>query len=122
MPLAYPFIFDRSGRTAATDDATHVRDLIEQILLSAPGERVMRPDFGSGVAQLVFAPDSVELAGATQILVQGALQRWLSEVASILAVRVETVDSELRVTVQYQRLRDGQVVTESFASSGRRTA
>lgn len=120
MNLAYPYSFDRSGRTATTDDATHVRDMIEQLLFTAPGERVMRPDFGSGVAQLVFALNSPELAGATQMLVQGALQKWLGEVIAVLDVRTESVDAELRVTIQYQMVRDGRVITETFArSSGR---
>ena len=49
------------------------------MLFTAPGERVNRPDFGSGLLQLVFAPNSDELAGATQFLVQGALQQWLGD-------------------------------------------
>ena len=117
MNLDYPYHFSRSGRTADTDEAGHVRDLIEQVLFTAPGERVMRPDFGSGVAQLVFALNSVEVAGATQMLVQGALQKWLAERIAVLEVRVEPFDAELRVTVRYQLLRDGRVVTETFASS-----
>jgi phage baseplate assembly protein W len=114
MPLAFPYGFDRGGLTAAADDATHVRDLIEQVLFTAPGERVMRPDFGSGVMQLVFAGNSVELAGATQMLVQGALQKWLGDVVTVLGVRVEALDAELRITVQYERRRDGAVQTENF--------
>ena len=117
MQLGYPYAFDRSGRTAATDEITHVRDLIEQVLFTTPGERVMRPDFGSGVAQLVFAQNSVEVAGATQMLAQGALQKWLGEIISVLAVNVESVDAQLRVSVQYQLLRNGRVVTETLVRS-----
>ena len=71
--LDYPYHFDGRGRTAATSNDAHMRDLIEQVLFTAPGERVNRPDFGSGLMQLVFAPNSDELAAATQFLVQGAL-------------------------------------------------
>jgi hypothetical protein len=117
MWLAFPYGADRSGRTAAVDGPRHVRELIEQLLLTAPGERVMRPDLGSGVAQLVFAPNSVELAGATQMLVQGALQRWLGESIAVLGVRVEAVDAELRVSIQYQLRRDGRLFTETFTRS-----
>jgi phage baseplate assembly protein W len=120
MNLDFPYHFSRSGRTADTDEAGHVRDLIEQILFTAPGERVMRPDFGSGVAQLVFALNSPEVAGATQMLVQGALQKWLADRIAVLEVRVDSVDAELRVTVRYQLLRDGRVVDETFASSSGR--
>jgi phage baseplate assembly protein W len=117
MNLDFPYHFSRSGRTAETDEAGHIRDLIEQVLFTAPGERVMRPDFGSGVAQLVFALNSVEVAGATQMLVQGALQKWLGEKIAVLEVRAEPVDSQLIVTVRYQLLRDGRIVTEAFRSS-----
>jgi len=114
MSLGYPYGYDRGGRTAAADEATHVRDMIEQLLFTAPGERVMRPDFGSGVAQLVFAPNSIELAGATEMLVRGTIQRWLGDVVNLLGIRVEADDAALRVTLQYQLLRDGRVLTESF--------
>jgi uncharacterized protein len=117
MNLDYPYAFDRRRRTRETDEAGHVRDLIEQVLFTVPGERVMRPDFGSGVMQLLFAPNSTEVAGATQMLVQGALQKWLGEIIAVLEVSTESIDSELRITVRYQRLRDGRALTETFASS-----
>ena len=64
MHWAFPFQFDMRGRTATTDDATHIRDMIEQLLFTAPGERVNNPDLGSGLLQMVFAPNSTELAAA----------------------------------------------------------
>ena len=79
--LDFPFHYDERGRSASTDDADHIRDLIYQVLLTSPGERVMRPSFGSGLLQLVFAPNSVELAATTQMLAQAALQQWLSTCA-----------------------------------------
>jgi phage baseplate assembly protein W len=101
MNLALPLHFDHRGRTAETGDERYVRDLIETVLFTAPGERVMRPEFGSGVLQLLFAPNSPELAGATEMLVQSALTRWLSEAITVVSVRVEAHESELRVTVVY---------------------
>ena len=114
MNLAYPYQFDRSGRTATTPDEPHVRDLIEQLLFTAPGERVMRPDFGSGVEQLVFAPNSVELAGATQMLVQSGLQQWLGDLIAVQAVRVQADDAVLSVTVQYALRRSGETQVQTF--------
>jgi phage baseplate assembly protein W len=99
--IDYPFHFDGRGRTAQTDRSDYIRDLIEQVLLTAPGERVMRPSFGSGVMQLVFAAASPELAATTQFLIQGALQQWLSDVITVDAVDVQTQDSALLITVQY---------------------
>jgi phage baseplate assembly protein W len=91
----------RAGRTAETDDAEHIRDLIEQVLFTSPGERVNRPTFGSGLMQLVFAPNSDTLAAATQLAVQGALQQWLGDLIVVESVQVENVDSTLKVQVQY---------------------
>ena len=108
MDIDFPFHIDGRGRTAAPPDSdTHVRELIEQLLFTNPGERVNRPDFGSGLLQLVFAPTSTELAAATQFLVQGGLQQWLGDRIQVLSVQVEAQDSLLQVTVQY-RVQGGQ--------------
>ena len=101
MEVAFPFHVDHRGRTAVADPDQHVRELIEQLLFTAPGERVNRPDFGTGLKQLVFATNSPELASATQLLVQGALQQWLGERIQVDAVEVESEDATLRVTVRY---------------------
>jgi phage baseplate assembly protein W len=114
MDLAYPYRFDHRGRTAETTLERHVRDLIEQVLFTAPGERVMLPDFGSGVEQLVFAPNSVELAAATQMLVQSALQRWLGDLIVVQAVKVDANDATLDVTIQYAIRTTDQVQIETF--------
>ena len=114
----FPLHFDSRGRTAATEDADHLRDLIYQVLFTNPGERVMRPDFGSGLLQLVFAPNSDVLAATTQMLVQGALQQWLGELIVVEAVSVEAEDSTLRVTVQYAIRRTGTRETQTFVQGG----
>ncbi len=100
MNIDFPFQIDGRGRTSIAGDH-HVRDLIEQLLFTSPGERVNRPAFGSGVLQMVFAPSSDELAAATQFLLQGTLQQWLGDLIQTEAVRVETSDSTLLVTVQF---------------------
>jgi uncharacterized protein len=102
MDIAFPYHIDGRGRTAAAaDDDAHIRDMIEQLLFTNAGERVNRPDFGSGLLQLVFAPNSDALAAATQFLVQGGLQQWLGDRILIESVQVESQDSTLRITVQY---------------------
>lgn len=101
MNLDYPFRFDGRGRTAATDENDHIRDLIEQVLFTAPGERVNRPDFGCGIGRLVFAPNSTELAAATQFLVQGSLQQWLGGLIQVNEVQVESNDAQLLITIVY---------------------
>lgn len=106
--LDFPYRFDARGRTATTGGDEHIRDLIEQVLFTAPGERVNRPTFGSGLLQLVFAPLSDELAGATQFMVQGALQEWLGDRIQVEAVDVAVEDSRLRVKVEYLVRRSGE--------------
>jgi phage baseplate assembly protein W len=101
--LDFPMHIDGRGRTAVTDTDDHVRDLIHQVLFTAPGERVNRPDFGCGLKQLVFMPNSDALAASTQQMVQGALLRWLEELIVVEAVNVQATDSSLEVTVTYAR-------------------
>ena len=101
MDLDFPYHFDARGRTATTDRNDHIRDLIEQVLFTTPGERVNRPTFGCGLLQLVFAPNSDELAATTQFLVQSALQQWLGDLIQVEAVETLSEDSTLRVTVRY---------------------
>ena len=74
MNIDYPFHFDGRGRTAVADFEDHIRDMIEQFLFTYPGERVNRPDFGSGLLQMVFAPNSPELAAALQLTIQAGLR------------------------------------------------
>lgn len=101
MNLEYPFRFDASGRTATTSDADHIRELIEQVLFTAPGERVNRPTFGSSALQLVFAPASDALAAAVQLTVQGAVQQSLGDIIQVTNVEATAEDATLRVKISY---------------------
>jgi phage baseplate assembly protein W len=116
--LDFPYHFDGLRRTASADRDDHVRDLIEQVLLTAPGERVMRPEFGSGLLALVFEPNSTTLAATTQTLVQGALQQYLSHLIAVQAVEVIDDDGALRVDVRYIALRDRTTNSASFTVPG----
>lgn len=101
MNVAFPYGFDSRGRTGDAAEEAHIRQLIEQLLFTAPGERVNRPTFGTGLLQLVFAPNSSELASATQLMVQGALQQWLGELIQVEAVEVTSVEEKLQIQVRY---------------------
>jgi len=115
MNLDFPFHFDDRGQTATTDDDDHVRDMIEQLLFTNPGERVNRPDFGSGILQLVFAPNSPELAATLQFTMQAALQQWLGDVIEVRRLEVTSEDAKLDVLLQYMIRRTGELKTETFA-------
>ncbi|MGH3024952.1 MAG: GPW/gp25 family protein [Gaiellaceae bacterium] len=116
--LDYPFATDGSGRVAQTLTDDHVRDLIEQVLFTAPGERVMLPQLGCGLLGLVFEPNSMFLAAATELLVRGSLQRWLQYVIDVSAVNVTATDDQLVVEVEYIRLVDGNTVTVQIVPPG----
>ena len=118
MKIDFPYHIDHRGRTAFTDEDEHIRDLIEQVLFTSPGERVNRPDFGSGLLQLVFAPNSDTLAAATQVTVHGALQQWLGDLILVEAVEVDNEDSTLRVTVRYLVRRTQLQQVEQFSRRG----
>ncbi len=117
MDLAYPYRISAQGRTATTDDVMHVRDLIEEVLFTAPGERVMRPDFGCGAARLVFAPNGVDLASATSMLIQASLQKWLNTLIVVQGVDVQSDVSTLTVTVAYSLRATGQVQQQQYQRS-----
>jgi phage baseplate assembly protein W len=117
MNWAFPFRFDMRGRTATTDDATHIRDMIEQLLFTAPGERVNNPDLGSGLLQMVFAPNSTELAAALQFTTQAAVQRYLGDLIDLQQLDVTAQDTTLSVTVKYVIRATQQQQTNTFVRS-----
>jgi len=117
MNIDYPFHFDGRGRSALTDDNDHIRDMIEQFLFTNPGERVNRPDFGSGLLQMIFAPNSQELAAALQHTIQAGLQRWLGDLIEVRKVAVTSHDSTLTVEISYLIRRTGAEQTNTFERS-----
>jgi phage baseplate assembly protein W len=114
MNIDFPIHLDGRGRTALTDDDDHIRDMIEQFLFTSAGERVNRPDFGSGLLQMVFAPNSPELSAALQFTIQAGLQRWLGDLIELKSLEVTSEDSTLRVVVQYLVRRTNQSQSAQF--------
>lgn len=112
--VAFPLAVDATGRTATVGDDGHVRGLIEQVLFTAPGERVNRPEFGSGVSQLVFAPNADVLAATVEVTVAGALQRWLGRQLDIGEVTVSHAGATLTLTVSYTVRATGRRATATF--------
>jgi phage baseplate assembly protein W len=118
MNLKYPYEFDNIGHTAQDDLPSHIVDMIEQILLTSPGERVNRPTFGCGVTQLVFAPNSDALAATQQQVVQASLQQWLSDLIRVNSVDVSAQESTLLITVTYTIIQSQQQQTQRFVYGG----
>lgn len=118
MNIDFPFHFDARGRTALVGTDDHIRDMIEQLLFTNPGERVNRPDFGSGLLQMVFAPNSPEIAAAVQFTVQASLQQWLGDVIQVQSLEVTNEDASLRVELNYIVLRTSENRREVFLLGG----
>jgi uncharacterized protein len=118
MTLDYPFEFDTRGRSAVSSAADHIRDLIEQVLFTAPGERVNRPTFGSGLLGLVFEPAGEALAAATQLGVQAALQQTLGELVQVDDVAVAAREGTLSIEVRYTVRRTQERRLDQFTRTG----
>jgi phage baseplate assembly protein W len=114
MNLNFPYQFDGRGRTQEAALQDYVYQLIEQVLFTSPGERVNLPDFGSGLLQLPFAPNSMEMAAATQFAVQGALQKWLSNYVKVISVEALSQEAMLTVKVTYSLLNTDVTQVQTF--------
>jgi len=115
MNIDFPFCFDGRGRTATTADDDHICDMIEEFLFTSPGERVNRPGFGSGLLQLVFAPNSPELAATLQVTIQAGLQRWLGDLIEVQKLEVTSEHAVLRTEIVYLVRRTQEQQTAQFA-------
>lgn len=118
MTIDFPWGIDARGRTASADVDGHVRDLIVQVLLTAPGERVMRPDFGAGLMAAVFEAGGPAAAASVQYLVATALERELSAVIALESVTVEALDAALVATVVYIVRRSGARAVAVVSTAG----
>jgi hypothetical protein len=115
MNIDFPFKIDHRGRSAETGDSDHIRDLIEQLLFTMPGERVNRPDFGSGLMHLVFGPNSSEVAAALQFTMQASLQKWLGDLIDVQKLELTSVDGALYIDLVYFVRRTGEARSDTFS-------
>lgn len=110
MQIAFPFQI-RQGRVATVSEAEHLRQLIEQLLLTFPGQRVNRPDFGAGVQQLVFESEDSQLLAALRHTLQASLQRYLGNLITVEGIEVATSGSELSIAITFRDDQRTQTVT-----------
>jgi uncharacterized protein len=100
--LGFPYGIDGHGRTAGAGHDDHIRQLVEQLLLTAPGERVNRPSFGAGLLRLIQEGMISELSAATQTLVLGSVQATLGELIDVSDVDVNATETNLQITLSYR--------------------
>jgi uncharacterized protein len=90
------------GRIAEEENyAKHVEQMMMQVLFTAPGERIDRPDFGCGVKRLVFAPNSEASATLAQVTIFDALTRWLGTAITVNDVKTAAHDEKLEISIVY---------------------
>ncbi len=114
MNIDFPIHFNKRGGTAEAYDEDHIRQMIEQLLFTSPGERVNRLEFGSGILQMIFASNSPELAAALQFTIQGAIQQYMADVIELQSLEVSSEDATLFVKLEYVIRRTGQLVNTQF--------
>jgi uncharacterized protein len=118
VDLAFPYQLDVRGEMATAEPGDHVRQMLEQLLFTRPGERVNRPDFGCGLLDLVFGPSTPEVAAALEVTVGAAVQRWLGDVIELTALDVSAQDSAITVKLTYRVLATGEIASATVASPG----
>jgi phage baseplate assembly protein W len=114
----FPLRLDWRGRTAVSGWDDHVREMIEQLLFTAPGERVNRPEFGTGLLRLTFAPNSPELAATLQFAVQAAIEQWLGDIIQVEELEVASEEATLSIRLGYVARADGERRSLELESTG----
>ena len=106
--MSFPLRVTELAAAAMSSRQQVVREQLEQLLLTIPGERVNRPDFGCGIQRLVFeGADPIALASA-EYVVSTAIRRHLRDLVTLDAVRVTVVDASILVDVLYTLLGTGE--------------
>jgi uncharacterized protein len=101
--IKHPFAVDLGrGRLAEEENyAKHIEQMVLQVLFTAPGERIDRPDFGCGLKRLVFAPNSEVSAALAQVTVFQALTRWLGTAITVNDVKALAIEERLEISIAY---------------------
>lgn len=107
--LAFPFGPTPLGRSAVVDYGSdaHVRQLLELLVFTVPGERVMRPDLGSPVRQMIFGPLGGPASQALEAALHATIQQWLGHVLTLVELTVAVLDEDaaLEVAITYEVVR-----------------
>ena len=101
--IKHPFAVDIGRGRIAEEELypAHVEQMMFQVLFTAPGERLNRPDFGCGVKRLVFAPNSEVSASLAQVAIFQALTRWLGTAITINDVKALAIEERLEIQIAY---------------------
>lgn len=112
--LRFPFAISKRGVAASSIRAQQIKEQLEQLLFTLPGERVLRPSFGCGVQRLVFAGLSEDTMAAAEYTISTAIRDYLGEVLLLEAVRVSSIDTKMTIDILYTLLETGEELSASF--------
>jgi uncharacterized protein len=115
MNVAFPLAIGPGGRAATAPTSRHINDMIEQLIFTNPGERVNRPDFGGGMYQVIFAPNSLELQAAVHLTVLAELQQYLGDLIDIVSLDIEILDETFFLVIAYHIIQTDEHATARFA-------
>ncbi|WP_299009787.1 GPW/gp25 family protein [uncultured Shewanella sp.] len=101
MHKSFPFQINQYGHIQEADDDKHLRDMMEQILFTIPGERVNRPEFGCGVQLLVFGSIQAEMLSVKQSMIQIELQKYLGHLMQLQVVNITAHETQLDIFIRY---------------------
>jgi len=102
MYPSFPFRILPIGRVAEVDDPRHIQEMIEEVLFTAPDERVNRPDFGCGLQNMLFEPNGEAAAAATALMIQAELEQWLGDLIAVSDVDVEAQEGTMIINLVYR--------------------
>jgi uncharacterized protein len=114
MFKSFPFNYNIYGHVEDAGIDKHIRDMMEQILFTIPGERVNRPDFGCGVQNMVFGSTLPEVMSVKQTGIQSQLQRYLGHLIKLQEVKVTTEESRVDILIRYIVYADQSEHTKVF--------
>lgn len=102
--FAWPLRVDHTGAIAMTSGTADLDDALRVVLLTAPGERVMRPQFGCKIWDLLFEPITANLLGLIREAVRDALAQWEPriEVEEVEPVQDDDVDGLVTIRIAYR--------------------
>ena len=112
--VGFPFELDNRGYINSPDHETHIRQLMELVLFTSPGERVNRPDFGCGLLELLFADAADPESVVSAYEIEGQLSRWLGEYVDIESLDLVPIDSMLQIRITYRLKQDDQLRVAVF--------
>lgn len=103
MSIDFPFHVGNKGAIAIAEADKHMRDGIEQVLFTNPGERVNLPEFGCGIRRFIFAGNSDVLAATMQFTVMQSLERWMGNVIKVDQVNVKNIEETLYIEIIFTK-------------------